>query len=521
MVFEAESHAKLAGEYEPGQVDQLLDGKFTYIADPPNSEVWLFYDTYDWRLFDRSLGLRHADHELFLEHLSGGELSRVQIGQTAVEFARDLPDGSFRKSLESIIKMRALHPLAKVETRSIVYRILNADEKTVTRLVATEVRIPNEENEAILATYLSLRPVRGYPKHARRLAKHLAKMPKVPSMLEEIYVTALEHAGQEPGKYAGKFNMRLKPKKRSDAATKEILRYQFEMMKANEEGIKTDIDTEFLHDYRIAVRRTRSALSQIREVFPREETEHFKQSFKYLGQLTSELRDLDVYLLSESKFEAKLPQEMRADIGPLFDYLRLRRERALEEVIAGFSSSEYALVLQEWETFLNEPVPKKAKAANATLPIVDLARKRIYKRYQRVLRDGDYILPHMQDELLHALRIDCKKLRYLMEFFATLFPKKKMARLLKQLKKLQDNLGEFNDLSVQQEYLMHMAEELPLEDPRSRKALVATGYLVENLSTEQKAVKANFAKTFSKFSSPANQKLFRQLFTKKRKKVGR
>lgn len=340
-------------------------------------------------------------------------------------------------------------------------------------------------------------------------------------MLEDIYVAALEHAGQEPGSYAGKLNLRLKPKKRSDVATKEILRYQFEMMKANEEGIKADIDTEFLHEYRIAVRRTRSALSQVKDVFPREETEHFKQSFKYLGQLTSDLRDLDVYLLSESKFETKLPQEMREDIVPLFDYLRFLREQALEEVIARFSSSEYALILQEWEIFLNEPVPKKAKAANATLPIVDLARKRIYKRYQRVIKDGDYILTHMQDELLHALRIDCKKLRYLMEFFATLFPKKKMARLIKQLKKLQDNLGEFNDLSVQQEYLMHMAEELPLEDPRSRKALVATGYLVENLNNEQIAVKANFAKTFTKFSSPANQKLFRQLFAQKRKKVGR
>jgi CHAD domain-containing protein len=105
-----------------------------------------------------------------------------------------------------------------------------------------------------------------------------------------------------------------------------------------------------------------------------------------------------------------------------------------------------------------------------------------------------------------------------MEFFTSLFPRKKMSRLVKQLKILQDNLGEFNDLSIQQEYLMHMAEELPIDDPRSRKALVATGYLVENLSYRQKEVKADFAKTFKKFASPANQKLFRQLFATKGKK---
>jgi CHAD domain-containing protein len=243
-----------------------------------------------------------------------------------------------------------------------------------------------------------------------------------------------------------------------------------------------------------------------------------------LGQLTNQQRDLDVYLLSEGEFQARLPEAMREDIVPLFDYLRLLRKRALEEVIEGLSSSEYDRALNEWEEFLNEPVPKKPAAANAALPIVNLARKRIYKRYRRVIKDGEYILTHTQDELLHALRIECKKLRYLMEFFISLFPRKKMTRLIKQLKKLQDNLGDFNDLSVQQEYLMHMAEELPLDDPRSRKALVATGYLVENLGYKQKKVKANFATTFTEFASPANQALFRRLFAtkgKKGKKAGR
>ena len=68
---------------------------------------------------------------------------------------------------------------------------------------------------------------------------------------------------------------------------------------------------------------------------------------------------------------------------------------------------------------------------------------------------------------------------------------------------------------------MHMAEELPLDEPGSRKALVATGYLVENLGYEQKAVKENFARTFTQFASPANQELFRQLFATKKKKAGR
>ena len=519
-------HVRLPDEYEPDQLDQLLVGKFAFWVEPAISEKWKFYDTFDWRLFNRSLALRYAGQELILEPLSGGEsLKGPTTGISSPEFAWDLPDSQLRKRLEPIIKMRALLPLAEVHTWSRTYRILNKDEKTVARLVTTEVRTAGGESEAVLAAYLSLRPVRGYPKHARKLAKNLRRAGKVTAMTEDLYLSALKQAGKKPGSYSGKLNLRLKAKKRSDSSTKVILRYLFAIMKANEAGITADVDTEFLHDYRIAIRRTRSALSQIRNVFPVDVTEHFKQEFRTLGQLTNTLRDLDVYLFSEEEFEARLPAAMGQDIVPLFDYLRLLREQALEEVRAGLSSSEYARALDEWQQFLNEPVSKKPAAANGAMPIVDLARKRIYKRYRRVIRDGDYILTHTQDELLHALRIECKKLRYLLEFFASLFPRKKMARLIKQLKKLQDNLGDFNDLSVQQDYLMHMAEELPLDDPRSRKALVATGYLVENLGyRSRRTVKANFADTFTEFASPANQALFRRLFAtkgKKGKKAGR
>jgi CHAD domain-containing protein len=521
MVFEINSHARLPDDYKSEQIDQLLAGKFAFTAAPSMSEKWTFFDTYDWRLYDRSLVLRQAAQELILEHLSSGELWQSPASHSEPEFVWDLPESLLRKRLESVIKMRALLPLAKVNTSSIVYRILNADEKTVARLIMTETRMLDGEDATILVSYLSLRSVRGYPKYTRMLARHLKQLPKVSSPIDDLYHTALKLAGKKPGSYSRNLEPRLKPQMRSDAATKEILCCLYEVMRANESGIKADIDTEFLHDYRIAIRRTRSALSQIRNVFPIDKTEHFKQSFRQLGQITNELRDLDVYLLSEGEFEARLPEAMREDIVSLFDYLRLLREQALEEVIDYFSSDEYSKLLEEWEIFLNEPVPQKLVAANAAQPTIQLARKRIYKRYRRVIKDGDYILTHVQDELLHSLRIECKKLRYLMEFFSSLFPRNKMARLITQLKKLQDNLGEFNDLSVQQEYLMHTAEELPLDDPRSQKALVGIGYLIESLNNEQKKVKKNFAKTFKKFASPANQKSFHQLFAKKGKGGGR
>jgi hypothetical protein len=225
MILEPNSHARLPDEYDPDRIDQLLGGKFVFIADPSVHENWTFYDTYDWRLSNRSLVLRYVGQELILEHLSSGESWPGPIGHSPPEFAWDLPESLLRKRLESIVKMRALRPLANVSTKSTVYRILNDDEKTVARLVTTEVRAADDEIEPILATYVSLRPVRGYPKYSRKLAKRLARIPKVQSLIQDLYIAALDQAGQKPGSYSSKFNLRLKPTKRSDAATKEILRH--------------------------------------------------------------------------------------------------------------------------------------------------------------------------------------------------------------------------------------------------------------------------------------------------------
>jgi CHAD domain-containing protein len=185
-------------------------------------------------------------------------------------------------------------------------------------------------------------------------------------------------------------------------------------------------------------------------------------------------------------------------------------------VIVGLDSQAYARILHDWGAFLDEPLTQNPLEDNATQPIIDLARQRIYKRYRRVIKDGNHIiLDQPQDELLHALRIDCKKLRYLIEFFASLFPPKKVTRLVNQLKRLQDNLGDFNDLSVQQAYLLNIAGELPCSDTGARRTLVATGSLVASLARKQDQVKADFSETFTAFASRTNRELFRELFSQK------
>ncbi|MCZ7668797.1 MAG: CHAD domain-containing protein [Chloroflexi bacterium] len=318
----------------------------------------------------------------------------------------------------------------------------------------------------------------------------------------------------------------MKPDMRSDTAVNIILRHLLQVMKLNERFIQQDIDTEFLHDYRVAVRRTRSALSQIKAVFPESQTNRFKEDFKYIGQLSNQLRDLDVYLLAETEYKNNCQSSCAQTLIPCLIICKANEKAPCKPLPPAWKRLNTGVFLQEWELFLEEPPPEDKTAVNAAMPILKLAQKRIYKRVRGILKEGHSILQDNRDERLHALRLECKKLRYLMEFFASLFPPDDISHLIRQLKQLQGNLGDFNDLCVQEVYLLHVAREMPLRSQASRDALIAIGCLVGALHQRREQVKSEFAATFNAFAAPANEALFIKCFApkkagKKQKKGGR
>jgi CHAD domain-containing protein len=101
-----------------------------------------------------------------------------------------------------------------------------------------------------------------------------------------------------------------------------------------------------------------------------------------------------------------------------------------------------------------------------------------------------------------------------MEFFAGLFPEHKMSKGVKILKKLQDNLGEYNDLCVQIKYLLDISMQLPLTRKPNNKTLLAIGSLISTLESEKEISKNAFKEKFAQFSSEENRAFFSELFSK-------
>ncbi len=501
--------------YDEKQLIDQLAGQFAIKKVPSVDGKLKLYDTFDWRLFNKSLILYSSANRLVLRKLKKSDiLHSIEFSRMPV-FIWDFPDGDFKERLAPIIKMRALLKLVDVHSRSVPFNVLNVDEKTVARLVFEEIRPASNRRKSAPARHLWLKPIKGYPKYERLLAKSLKDAGLKIGTEKEFFLNVLALADTEPGSYSSKVNIQLDPQMRSDEATKIILRFLLKVMRTNEAVFEKDLDTEILHDFRVAIRRTRSALAQIKNVFPTRTTDRFKKDFADAGKRSNTLRDLDVYLLNQQSYKKRLPAVLRDDIDPLFAHLQKKRASAFQHVMRGLKAKKYAQIIKDWEAFLNKPPPASATAANAELPVIELACSRIYKKFRGIVKTGNKILANTEDELLHVLRIECKKLRYLMEFFASLFPRKKINALIAQLKNLQDNLGDFNDLCVQQDYLLNIATELPGDRQQLKKTLVAIGSLVEALNREKQTVRDAFARTFTDFAAPANQALFKELFASK------
>ena len=84
------------------------------------------------------------------------------------------------------------------------------------------------------------------------------------------------------------------------------------------------------------------------------------------------------------------------------------------------------------------------------------------------------------------------------------------------MKKLQDNLGDFNDLSVQQQELLTYLNGVLSRSQRADRLLCAAaiGGLIARLHGQQQGVRREFASVFAVYAENKNVRLYRDLFGK-------
>ena len=472
-----------------------------------------FLDSFDWRLHRAGWSLERtgdgARSRLRLRPLDGGPPIARHAGP-AVRFARELPAGELRNRLEPILHPRALLAFAIADVTETPITVRSAPGRATTRLMFVSALVGPPD----ALPSLPLRPVLTVPPGPRAAAVSAlcaswldcepAPMDRIAAMLEPL--------GRSPQDYSGKVKVPLAGTLPSRDAARAVLLHLLGTMTANLPGTRADLDPEFLHDLRVAVRRTRSALGQIKGVLPPATGARFTRAFSWLQELTGPARDLDVFVLELPALGELLPPRSRRSLGPLARLLERHRRAAYFDLARELDSPRFVRLLADWRAFLLQPAPKRPSGApNALRPCAELAVERIGKLLRRALREGAAIEAASPPADLHELRKTCKKLRYLVEFFNSLLDRDQAEAAIASLKGLQDTLGRFQDLQVQADALLGYARELAHEGKATPPTYIALGMLVERLREQQARARIEFAARFGELSRKAGRKSWKRL----------
>ncbi len=468
-----------------------------------------FYDSFDWRLYSNGWVAEVVNvgkgSRFSLRQLADNAVVDSEAITSTPAFADQFQRQSLKKLLQPVLEMRALILVASVDFESFQAKLVNSNEKTVARLhIDYYADLP--------CCRVTLMPIKGYQNAAENAVAFMTSKLAVSAVKEPLIDWVLSRQGRSLRDYSAKLDIRLAYDLRADIACKHIYSRLLNIIKANESWVIADIDSEFLHDFRVAIRKTRTGLGQLKGVLPgaiRSETGEF---FSWLGQITGPTRDFDVYLLNFEGYKNSLPEFVRGHMDPLHAYLFTRQQQSQQEMAKKLSSDRYLQGMARWGQYLREQCARYPPEPAAKWPIKQLADIRIWQAYRRVIKEGDAICDDSAPEALHELRKSCKKLRYLLEFFDSLYPKKELKPLLRHLKALQEVLGNFQDFQVQETHLLQFGSELQARHVPA-ETLMAMGMLVQHLSDAQLTVRTGFADVYREFREPKTQKGFKRLFS--------
>jgi triphosphatase len=264
-------------------------------------------------------------------------------------------------------------------------------------------------------------------------------------------------------------------------------------------------DPEYVHDMRVAIRRARSAYELFGHYFRRREVEPVIKGLRRLGKHLGKVRDLDVALENLNLPPKNVLDEESTSISRLKSKTEQQRQDALISLIGWLDTDEHSEMIADLMSLVTTPgkgvrksvadafVPRPIQVRHC-VPSIILDRFERVRAYESLLESENAA---SQDQL-HALRIQCKYLRYVLEFNRHLLGDEGES-LITQLKAMQDHLGELNDCAVETRRL-HRWET---EDDEATDA----EYRIQALAERTAELRETFPPAFREFIREENRRM--------------
>jgi CHAD domain-containing protein len=297
----------------------------------------------------------------------------------------------------------------------------------------------------------------------------------------------------------------IQPGEPMSEAGRKLLQLHFGKMLANEQGTRLGEEIEALHDMRVATRRMRAAFQLFEPHFDAQALAPLGKGLRRTGRTLGAVRDLDVLLDKARAFAAALPPEQAPTFEPLLVEWTARRELARRQMLAYLDGRAYHRFVTDFQAFVAAPgagalpIPPGAPVPHQVRHIVP---RLILTRYAAV-RAFETVIPGAALTTMHALRIECKGLRYALEFFRDVLGPE-TSGLIKQVVTLQDLLGELQDACVAEGLLTEFLAGQRAGAPKREQAPALDGvetYLAAQ-QTRQAALLAGFPAPWADLTGP-------------------
>ena len=490
----ARTRHTLPGSTTQDQLLGQLQRRFPIELTSLGTQARHYFDTFDWRLFRRGLALCQARDTVALWSLDSRPVSERTSCSALPPYVSKWVESPLKAQLLPLVSIRALMERGVVHAAYFTVAEQAAPYRPVAHVVFEEGAAKDYGRIVPLPAQIEVATYAGS-----------AVAGELRTWLDSLGLTAVSPSGpaatlytvQQVRAYSAKLAFTFEPDMRAEHAVRTILAFLLDIVRQNRPGILHDIDTEFLHDFRVAVRRARSLLGQLPKVLPVRLTNRLRKDLSFLGSLTNHLRDLDVLLLHQADYLAAVPPDLRPDMEPLFRAVQHERYATHHRLVEALNTPQSEAILQRWESATTET---KARGPQVEHKVAKLVRKAIRRQCQRMLTaTPPDTLRDSAPEQLHRLRIACKKLRYMFEFFASAFSQELTAEPVRRLRVLQDVLGQLNDLDVQRQMLQNLARAVPGPSGQRHRTDTAVHLLTQTFETQQEQLRTQVHTTFTDF----------------------
>ncbi len=485
---------------DTGTVVESL-GELGFVFDERRAVTTTLLDTFDGRLHRAGLKLElHESNGLELV-LSGDRAVPAHLAVAAApRLPGDLPPGPFRARLAALTDVRALQPQIRVSTRTTrASRRDSTGGVVATAQLHERVRVVDRPGITCPQATIEIREVTGYSRRARQAVEVLDEL-GLPRCESDTLSQCAAAAEVDLAGFTATATVPLESAMPAVDGIRAVLANLARAIIANWQGTIDQSDPEFLHDLRIAVRRTRTVVAEGKGLLPAMIRDPARDGFAWLGRLTGPARDLDVYLIEWDSYTSPLGVDVVSSLAPVRILLEQRRADAHIELERALRSEQAAHLIGAWTTWLGEPIDGEHIEPRAERPLGRLVAARIGRANAVLVERGRMIDPSSPADQVHDLRKDAKKLRYLLECFGSLVPDAPLKRFVKRLKALQDNLGEHQDAEVHVTMLRAVAHEL-FEAGASPDTMIAIGQLTERLDQQRGSARAEFAERFADYDT--------------------